>query len=167
MINKVPLGFSFNKATGKKISVSHTPNSVYPGRSGAFSLVNGIVPPKGLGYPDWMGWNGVDMEATIDLGKTESFSTVRVHTINQNGSWIYLPQYIEVLVSQDGKNYSSAGRGSEFTKDVLTLGWMSVNLPPQQARYIKVIAKNHGVIADGMPGAGNKAMVFAGEIQVN
>ena len=72
-----------------------------------------------------------------------------------------------MLVSQDGKNYTSAGRGSEFSKDILTLGWLSVTLPPQKARYIKVIAKNNGIISEGMPGAGNKAWVFAGEIQVN
>ena len=106
------------------------------------------------------------MEATIDLGKIESFSTVRLHTLDQKGSWIYLPQYLEVLVSEDGKNYTSAGRGSEFTKDINTLGWMTATLAPQKARYIKVIAKNNGIIAEGMPGAGNKAWVFADEIQV-
>jgi hexosaminidase len=167
MINRVPLLFSFNKATGKKITVSKTPNSVYPGREGAFGLVNGIVSPRGLGYPDWMGFIGDDLEATIDLGKKESFSSVKLHTLDQNGSWIYQPKYVEVLVSQDGKNWSSAGRTTEFVKEALTMGWMTVNFPVKSARYIKVIAKNNGVIAEGKPGGGNKAWVFASEIQVN
>jgi hexosaminidase len=167
IINKVPLGFSFNKATGKKISVSKPSNSVYPGRSGAFSLVNGIVSPRGLGYPDWMGWIGDDLEATIDLGKTESFTTIRLHTLDQKGSWIYLPQYVEIMVSNDGKNFTSAGRGNAVEKDVLTLAWMTVTLPVQKGRYIKIVAKNNGIIGEGMPGAGNKAWIFADEIQVN
>jgi hexosaminidase len=41
-----------------------------------------------------------------------------------------------------------------------------VNFPKQHARYLKVVAKNYGLIPEGMPGAGNKAWVFADEIQV-
>jgi hexosaminidase len=90
-----------------------------------------------------------------------------MHTINQNGSWVYLPQYVEVFVSNDGKQFTSVGKGSEFVKDTLTMGFITVNFQQQTARYIKVVAKNYGMIPDGMPGAGNKAWVFADEIQVN
>jgi hexosaminidase len=80
---------------------------------------------------------------------------------------VYLPEYIEVLTSNDGKNFSSAGKSSEFVKDTLTMGWITLSFPKQSARYIKVVAKNYGVIPDGKPGAGNKAWLFADEIQVN
>jgi hexosaminidase len=158
--------FSFNKATGKKISISKPPNPKYPGQGGAFSLVNGVFSNKGLSYPDWLGWIGDDMEATIDLGKLTSFDSVRVHTLDQNGSHVYLPAYVEVLVSKDGKKYTSAGKASEFRRDLLTMGWINVPLSKQTVRYIKVIAKNYGLIPDGKPGAGNKAWLFADEIQV-
>jgi hexosaminidase len=167
VVNKVPLAFSFNKATGKKISITKTPNSMYPGQAGAFSLVNGIVAPRGLGYPDWMGWIGDDVEALIDLGKKNSFSTVKLHTIDQNGSWIYLPKSVEVYSSNDGKKFTLVGRTSDFVKSEGTLGWMTVKFPIKSARYIKVIAKNNGIIAEGKPGGGSKAWIFASEIQVN
>ena len=99
--------FFFNKATGKKVSITKTPNERYPGQGGAFSLVNGVYSNKGLSYPDWLGWIGDDMEATIDLGKMQSFDSVRMHTLDQNGSHVYLPQYVEVLTSTDGKNYTA------------------------------------------------------------
>jgi hexosaminidase len=130
-------------------------------------LVNGIYSNKGLSYADWLGWVGDDMEAIIDLGYDTDFSTVKMHTIEQNGSWIYVPQSVEVLISSDGKNFSSAGKSTEFVKDTLTMGWMNVSFPRQSARFIKVIAKNYGMIPDGKPGAGNKAWLFADEIQVN
>lgn len=158
--------FHINKATGKKVLISTPSNEKYPGQGGAFSLVNGVYSNKGLSYPDWLGWVGDDLEAIIDLGKTEKFDSVRMHTLNQNGSWIYLPQYVEVFTSADGKNFTSAGKSSVFVNDTLTMGWITVFTPKQSSRYIKIIAKNHGLIADDKPGGGNKAWLFADEIQV-
>lgn len=159
--------FSFNKATGKKASITTPPNSKYPGQGGAFSLVNGVYSNKGLSYPDWLGWIGDDMEATVDFGKTTSFDSVKMHTLDQNGSWVYLPQYVEVFTSSDGSNFTSAGKSSTFTKDTLTMGWITIPTPKQSSRFLKVVAKNYGMIPDGKPGAGNPAWLFADEIQVN
>lgn len=158
--------FSFNKATGKKVSITSTPNEKYPGQGGAFSLVNGVYSSKGLSYPDWLGWIGDDLETTIDLGKATTFDSVRMHTLAQNGSWIYLPQYVEVFASNDGTNFSSMGKSSQFRNDTLTMGWINVPTNKQPARYIKLLAKNYGLIPDGQPGGGNKAWLFADEIQV-
>jgi hexosaminidase len=157
--------FFFNKATGKKISITTSPNSKYAGQ-GAFGLVNGIYSYKGLSHPDWLGWIGDDIEATIDLGKTTSFDSVRVHTLDQNGSGIYLPQYVEVFTSNDGKNFTSVGKSSAFVRDTLTMGWINVPVAKQAARFIKLVAKNYGTVPVGMPGAGGKSWVFADEIQV-
>lgn len=162
----IKINFFPNKATGKKVSIATAPNSKYPGQGGAFSLVNGVYSNKGLSYPDWLGWVGDNLEATIDFGKIISFDSVRVHTVNQNGSWIYLPQYVEVLTSNDGNNFSSVGKSSTFVSDTLTMGWITVPTPKQSSKFIKVIAKNYGLINDGQAGAGNKAWLFADEIQV-
>lgn len=160
------LDFIKHKATGKKVSITTTPNEKYPGQGGAFSLVNGVYSSKGLSYPDWLGWIGDNLEATIDLGKTTQIDSVRMHTLNQNGSWIYLPQYIEVFTSNDGKTFTSAGKSSNFVTDTLTMGWITVPVRKHSSRYIKLLAKNYGPIPDGQPGAGNKAWLFADEIQV-
>ena len=158
--------FYFNKATGKNITINKLPREQYPGQGGAFTLVNGIYSDKGLSYPDWMGWIGDDVEATIDLGNEESIDSVRVHTLDQNGSWIYLPEYVEVLVSNDGQNFSSVGKSSKFAPELMTMGWINVAVPKQTARYVRVFLKNYGTIPSGMPGASNKAWLFADEIQV-
>ncbi|RYF84794.1 MAG: beta-N-acetylhexosaminidase, partial [Chitinophagaceae bacterium] len=122
LVNTVSLPLSFNKATGKKVSITKTPNEKYPGQGGAFSLVNGVYSAKGLSYPDWLGFIGDDIETTIDLGKPSPIDSVRMHTINQNGSWVYLPQYVEIFTSSDGKTFTSAGKASEFVSDTLTMG---------------------------------------------
>jgi hexosaminidase len=73
---------------------------------------------------------------------------------------------VEVFISNDGKNFRSAGRTSDFVSDKLTMGWMTVRAPKQQARYVKVFAKNYGLIPEGKPGGGTRAWVFTDEIQV-
>jgi len=158
--------FSFNKATGKKISIKTKPDEKYPGQGGAFSLVNGIYSDRGLSHTDWLGWVGDHLEAVIDLGRTQSFTTVKVHTLDQQGSWIYLPSSVRVLVSNDGKAFRTVSRSTTFEKDTLTMGFLTATFPVVKARYIKVVATNYGLIPDGKPGAGNKAWLFADEIQV-
>ncbi|MEO6681409.1 MAG: family 20 glycosylhydrolase [Ginsengibacter sp.] len=158
--------FFFNKATGKKITIKNSPAPSYPG-TGAFSLVNGIVTTKGLKESsEWLGFAGKDIEAEIDLGSVTPVKKVVLNTLDENGSWIYLPKTIEVLGSEDGKTYNSLGlRKVDQKKDAHTRQFsfpVDVN-----ARYIKVMAENLGIIPDNMPGAGARAWLFADEIEVH
>ena len=166
IVNKITETFHFHKAIGKKASITKMPNDKYRGQGGAFGLLNGVYADKDLSHPDWLGWNGEDIDATIDMGKKTVFNTVKLHTLDQNGSWVYLPQYVEVFISNDGKKFQSVGRSSSFTKDKLNMGFISISFKETNARYIKVIAKNAGIIPEGQPGAGNKAWIFADEIMV-
>jgi hexosaminidase len=166
ILNLIHQNFSINKATGKKITIKTKPNEKYPGQGGAFGLVNGIYSDKGLSSSDWLGWIGDDLEAIIDLGKKETFTTVDLHTIDQNGSWVYLPASMKVLTSTDGKTYKAIDKPATFVKDTLTMGFMRVTFPATTARFVKLVATNYGLIPDGKPGAGNKAWLFADEIQV-
>jgi hexosaminidase len=158
--------FMFSKSTGKKISITRPPNEKYPGQGGAFSLVNGVYSKKGLSYPDWLGWIGDDLDATIDLGTSQTFDSVRLHTLDQNGSWIYLPSSVTVWTSSDGRHYTQAGTSATFVRDTLTMGWITVPVPHQKSRFVRILAKNYGLIPDGHPGAGNKAWLFVDEIIV-
>jgi hexosaminidase len=166
LVNNIPLSLSFNKATGRKVSISTPPQPKYPGQGGAFSLVNGVWSNKGLSHPDWLGWIGDDMEATIDLGKSTVIDSVRMHTLDQKPSGVYLPQYVEVYASSDGKDFTSIGKSSTYIKDTLTMGWMVIPVDKKQARYVKIHAKNFGLVPENQPFAGTKAWLFADEIQV-
>jgi hexosaminidase len=166
ILNRISQPFHFNKATGKKITIKTKPNDKYPGQEGAFGLVNGVYSNKGLSYPDWLGWVGDDMEAVIDLGSTDKITSVKVHTLESGGSWVYPPTKVTVMTSTDGKKYVTVGSSSDFKNDVLTSGFISITVPPTAARYVKVIASNYGLIPDGKSGAGNKAWLMVDEIQV-
>jgi hexosaminidase len=167
--NPVSQNILFNKATGKKITLTTQPSNTYKG-DGVFTLVNGIQNEKGLPKSkEFLGFSGTDCEAVIDLGKDEKISKVIVHCLRETGSWIYRPLTVEVFISSNGTDFTSAGLTDDFiikTK-ALETGTMKVEFPGKNSRYVKVVVKNWGLIPDGNPGAGNKAWLFVDEIEIN
>ncbi|HMU46040.1 MAG TPA: family 20 glycosylhydrolase [Chitinophagaceae bacterium] len=156
--------FHFNKATGKKITLTTEASSKYPG-DGAFTLVNGVQNEKGMARSkEFLGFSGTDCEAVIDLGKEEEISIVKAHILEQKGSWIYRPSSITISVSDDGKNFTSVACSNPTITDKEALCEF---LEQAKARYIKIRISNYGTIPDGSPGAGNKAWLFIDEIEVN
>ncbi len=164
--NWVWKNFLFNKATGKKITLKNEPAAKWRG-SGAFTLVNGIITDQGLSQAsEWLGFSGEDLEADIDLGQLEKITSVSLNVLDKNDSWIYLPKEIQVAASSNGQNYSSAAAlAIDAEKDK---GKRKFTIPLNtSSRFLKVIAKNPGIIPFGLPGAGSPAWLFADEIEVN
>lgn len=159
--------FSFNKATGKKISLLSPASRSYPG-DGAFTLVNGVQNEKGMSRSrEFLGFEGTDCEALIDLGTIQAIKEVTVHILESAGSWIYRPKYAEVLISPDGETYTRMGITDVYKQiSAAGNGEMKVNQQSVNARYIKIKVGNHGLIADGQPGGGHKAWLFVDEIEV-
>ena len=159
--------FNLNKATGKKISLNDQPSDSYKG-DGAFTLVNGVQNEKGLARSkEFLGFSGTDCNAVIDLSKEESISTVIVHSMKQEASWIWQPLQTDVFISRDGKNFSAIGSTATFTETSGANGIMKVEFDPHKTRFLKIIVKNQGDIPEGSPGSGNKAWLFIDEIEIN
>ncbi len=160
------LDVSFNKATGKAVTVSPAPAKNYPGQGGVFGLVNGLRSTTGMNSAEWLGWDGKDVEFVVDLLAPVDFSTVGLHTIASGGSWVYPPSAIEVFVSNDGAAYSSIGKTGLFQPAGNSVGLMTVKTSDQKARFVKIKAANFGPIPEGASGAGKPAWLFADEIEV-
>ncbi|HMJ45847.1 MAG TPA: family 20 glycosylhydrolase [Ferruginibacter sp.] len=160
--------FSFNKATGKKITLTTPASQKYPG-DGAFTLVNAVQNQKGMSKTtEFLGFLGDDMEAIIDLGKETEFKTITVNTLTHTGSWIYPPKSFNLLTSNDGINFTQA---EDLAVSVEPLQGRKTRMSnfkegSYKARYIKVIAKNYGIIPADKPGAGTPAWMFVDEIEV-
>ena len=155
--------FHFNKATGKKISLTTQPSKSYAG-SGAFTLADGVQNNTGMSKStQFLGFSGDDLEATIDLGQNQIFENITLRVFEQTASWIYRPQFVSFYTSDNGKDFQLYGNSINTNNDRhLQYSFEK----PGMARYIKVIAKNAGTIKDGNPGAGNKAWLFVDEIEV-
>jgi hexosaminidase len=165
--NSIQQAFTFNKATGQKITLSAQPSQNYSG-DGAFTLVNGVQNEKGFARSgEFLGFLGTDCEAVIDLGRQQEINRITVHTLRQEASWIWPPRSVSMYVSDDGMNFTPVGSTGSFIPGSNGGGRMWVDITHLQARYVKVTISNWGEIPAGNPGAGNKAWLFTDEIEVN
>ena len=163
--------FNFNKATGKKITLNNQPNDPYLG-DGAFTLVNGIQNTKGMARStEFVGFNGTDVEATIDFGEDVTISTISIHCLDKNNSWIYLPSSIEVVPIPyiDPAIVTRQAPLESTTKNITDKNNVQVlTLPaPKTCRSIRILIKNFGKIPAGNAGEGKPAWLFVDEIEVN
>ncbi|MDF1839071.1 MAG: family 20 glycosylhydrolase, partial [Planctomycetota bacterium] len=96
-------------AIGKSIESATQWSQKYHG-GGATSLVDGergsVLHTDGR----WVGFQATDVNVTIDLGQSTEISDVSLGCLEVQGSWIFYPTSIEVLLSEDGVHFQSAGR---------------------------------------------------------
>ena len=167
ILSKIEREFHFNKATAKKITLVNKPSVNYPG-NGPFTLVDGIHNNKGMmRSSEFVGFSGTDLDATIDLGAETNISTIILHVFDQPGSWIYLPRLLEITYSPDEKMTDPLKIVRKAIDPVKEMGARTIRIDSnQQCRYLRVVAKNIGVIPDGNPGSGNPGWLFVDEIEV-
>lgn len=154
-----------NKATGSAITLVDEPAEKYS-TGGAFTLVDGIAPSDAGSGSGWLGWNGGGMDAKIDLGAPESVSTLKVDYGDDAGKWIYPPRSVSVLSSDDGIHYRVIKQLQPLASAASGDHTATLELGGLKTRYLEVQAENYGTIPAGGPGAGSKAWLFIGEIQV-
>ena len=119
---------------------------------------------------EFLGFSGTDLDVTIDLGAVTEVKKVILHTLEQQGSWIYLPSKVEVtyLLAADTDKRGMLGPTKISSVDVQQgKGINTIEIPgTQSCRYIRLVAKNYGIIPSGNAGAGNPAWLFVDEIEV-
>jgi len=158
--------FNFNKATGKKITLSTPAADQYPG-DGAFTLVNGVQNTKGISKAtEFVGFNGTNCEAIIDLGRADSISKVTVHALNDNGAWVWKPSAVEIFIGENENSFKPMGSSTDFIKITGANGTITVNFEKSRARFVKVLVKNWGKIPAGFSGSDGTAWLFVDEIEV-
>jgi alpha-mannosidase len=117
----------------------------------------------------WQGFEGNDLEAILDLGEKKKISQVTLGCMSANVSWIFLPTAIEVAVSDDGKQFRPAASqtyGIPDENQETAIRDLPVTLKEADARYIRVKARNVGILPAWHRGSGGKAWLFVDEIIV-
>lgn len=156
-----------HEACGKNI-VFETEISDKYSSGGKQCVVNGIAAPiNKFSGPEWLGFEGTDCIAIIDLEKTINPKSVKIQTYHAPSSWVHRPKNIIVEASVDGKNFEPLSKWS--AEDVSPSRYIEANLISNTTtmyRYLKIRATNHGIIEEGQAGAGHKSWLFIGEITV-
>jgi len=117
----------------------------------------------------WQGYEGVDIDATIDLGENQSIHSITTGFLQDEKSWIFFPVEVSFFLSDDGKTFRNAGTLINEVPDNLEgsiIKDFTLNLTGTHARYIIMLARNRGICPPWHPGAGSKAWIFADEIEI-
>jgi predicted alpha-1,2-mannosidase len=117
----------------------------------------------------WQGYEGVNLDVVLDLGKTRDITRLTAGFLQDENSWIFLPSRVEFEVSDDGKTFKSAGTVqndvSPTEKGTIQKDF-ALSLSGVQARYIRVVGMSLGNCPAGHKGAGNRCWLFADEVMV-
>jgi hexosaminidase len=158
-----------HKAAGKKVSLKNPPSSRYTGGGGR-GLVNILRGTVNHRDGHWLGFEGDDLDALIDLGEVTTVRRIAAGFLHSMGSWIFLPVSVEYEVSLDGENFRTVAvlepdldpKHSESVVQEIPAGLEE----PVEVRYIRVRARNRKTCPDWHRGAGGNAWLFADEIVV-
>lgn len=163
----LPVSSEFSKAK-YQINYITKYSDKYPG-SGLFTLVDGVKSIPNFNNNKWQGYDGNNLEVTVDLGKIKNISTVTSSYLNDINSFIFFPSSVEYTFSDDGVNFSnqiSINNDHDIMENKKTTKSFLVKLENVNARYVKVVAKNIGKCPDWHKGAGENAWLFCDEIEV-
>jgi predicted alpha-1,2-mannosidase len=132
------------------------------------ALIDGLTGPLNFRTGTWQGYEGVDLDATVDLGQVQYVKSVSISFLQDNNAWIFLPVEVSFEVSTDGNHFEKVqtvrnGRSLEES-GIFREVFKAETL--RNARYVRVTALNMGTCPDWHKGSGKKAWIFADEITV-
>ncbi len=153
---------------GRKITIKNAYASQYSA-GGDVALIDFQRGGKNFRTGSWQGYEGVDLDAVIDLGKNTVVSKLTTGFLQDINAWIFMPEWVDYFVSPDGESFTKLGRvENQIAEDDWTVQTkdFSLRFKPQPARYIKVVAKNRGICPEGHKGAGYASWIFADEVVI-
>jgi hexosaminidase len=83
---------------------------------------------------------------TIDLGDQQQLSSLASTFMQITGPGVYMPDYVEVSISSDGKTFTPIGKTINdipTTNATLIFKTFRVDMGKMMGRYIRFFAKNH------------------------
>jgi predicted alpha-1,2-mannosidase len=152
----------------KTITLKNPPAPQYSGGA-PDALVDGEIGTEQWQLGGFQGFEGVDIEAVIDLKKETDFRRVVLRTIEDQNAWIFSPTEIQVFTSQDGQSFEFfSSQTPDFKPNTEGVRIRDLGIKKKgKARYIKLIAKPLNPIPAWHKGAGGKGWIFADEILID
>jgi hypothetical protein len=154
---------------GRSIKLYTRPGRQYSAGSDS-ALIDGIYGGDDFSSGGWMGFQGVDLKADINLGKSSRVSFLSAHFLQNTYSWIFMPEYVSFSGSSDGKNFKPLGTVKNTVSahaDGNILKNFTLRLKhPVRVRYVRVFAKSLINCPPWHKGYPGKAWIFTDEVTV-
>ena len=161
----------FHKGIGKLYRLNSKFSSYNPAYAagGESGLLNGLKGSLSFYDGRWQGYQGQDLDIELSFGDATPINTVSIDFLQNFYSWILLPVNVEVLVSDDGLNYHTAGL---VTHDIpqnrsgTIIHNFRCSLSKITTRYLRIIAHYPGHLPPSHQAPGNPSFIFADEIVI-
>jgi hypothetical protein len=135
---------------------------------GAAALTDGL---RGINdyHFNWLGFEGEDLEAVIDLGEEKTISEIKADFLQEVQAWVFLPKSFTAYYSTDGEELIKIGTDINITPDNKTGSFIQTFSIPAgniRARYIRVRAESMKTCPSWHIGSGSKSWIFTDEILI-
>jgi predicted alpha-1,2-mannosidase len=133
------------------------------------ALIDGVRGGIDFRTGGWQGFEGQNLDLVLDLGKPQKLKHAKAQFLQDENAWIFFPTHFRVEISDDGKQFQSAG---EVACDVppAQKGTLQkefkLDLNGKKARYVRLIGVSLGQCPATHKGAGHPCWVFADEVVV-
>ena len=161
----------FNRLNIKNTTFVTPPSERY-GKDADIALMDG---KKGVPHDyqnDWLGFEGVDMEATIELAVPTKINTVKIGLCHEPNDWVVWPKSVWVCFSYDGEEYTEwqFAELPVFDRPDKMQGFGRIEararVDGKQWKYVRVKVENQGVLPEWHPYAGQKAWIMVDEVVI-
>ena len=159
----------FNRLNIKNTTFVNPPVERY-GKDADIALMDGKKGTPGDYYNDWLGFEGVDMEATIELAVPTDINTVKVGICHKPSDWVVWPKGVWVSFSKDGTEFTDWQMAElpVFDRPDKMQGFGRIEararVNEKQAKFVRVKVENQGVLPEWHPYAGQKAWIMVDEV---
>jgi predicted alpha-1,2-mannosidase len=149
-------------------------NHVHPNyqAAGGISLIDGMIGSRNFHDGRWIGIQGNNFEAVVDLKQPMPITGIGLGCLEDQGSWIFLPEKVSFYGSENGRDYFPLGvidnplQKSEGKSRRKTFILPLENTEKRAIVSVKVIAQNIGTCPKWHRGAGGQAFIFVDEISI-
>ena len=156
-------------ALGKPATATAKPSPSYSA-GGMTSLTDGQIGPADHTAGTWLGWEGQDVELTVDLGQPTAIKTAGLRCLESVKVGVLLPSKVEFLVSDDGKAFETIGTltnepATKYREPRIAKNMLSLE-KPVAGRYVRAKITGAGKLPSWHRSAGKGSWLFVDEVVV-
>ena len=158
-----------NIAKGKKVALLTKPKKY--ANEDPQTLTDGALGGNNF-YANWLGFEGNDLVAVIDLDSIQSVSSISTAFLQVTNYIVFFPKEVTYYGSSDGKNYMIIGEVKnqnplKKNRKVNDIQYFNLKIKPTEVRFVKIHANSHKNAPYWHHGAGLPSWIFADEVIID
>jgi hypothetical protein len=151
--------------------ILHLDNSyaIHYTAGGNDALIDGLTGSDDYRDGQWQGYQDRDLSLTLEFKEPRAFQTLGIRFIQDQPSWIMMPETVSFWTSEDGAQFELAGKianpiAQQEDQRIIHEFSFDKNKEKPRIKFVRILAKNSGKLPSWHKGAGGATWLFADEI---